>query len=697
MGELTCLCGLSASCSKALWVALLVHVVLSFPDGRPWSRAAGVAIAGAYVATIGGQLLGAFVFPTRGTCSPLCRSRLWPTPSTERREYSALPSLWRRSSCSARRLLALRGPARRAQAPLLVAAGLTIPATVLWLVWVERYRRERSDARDNRSGVFLLVPLGVVAGIVWSRLRRREASDLVVELRTEAAASMRERLAEVLGDPSLEVAYRLDDGRYVDAAGQPFELPQDASRAITLVTAHGDEIAALVHDPALLDEPALVESVRATAGSCSRTSAWRPRCAPNSPRCGHHAPGSSPRRTPSAGDSSAISTTALSSGWSRSPSPWGSRPRVVTQPSSDVLSRAQDEVEEAIAELRELARGIHPTLLRDEGLEAAVEALARRTPLPVTVEGSVGTRLPDAVELAAYFLVSEALTNVVKHASASEAKVRIEREADMLCVVVADNGVGGAHAAPDSGLAGLRDRLEALDATLVVESEPGRGTTYQRRDPMRIVIADDAVLIREGVARVLTESGLEVVGQVGDADGLLASVRGERPDVALVDIRMPPSYTDEGLRAARTIRSQYPETAVLVLSQHLEPTYALQLVEQKPERVGYLLKERVGRVEQLLDAVERVAAGECVVDRAVVDELLAQRGQIDPLAELTPREREIIALMAEGRSNQGICRALWLSPKTVETHIRSAFAKLGIKEASEDNRRVLAVLTYLRR
>jgi DNA-binding NarL/FixJ family response regulator len=214
---------------------------------------------------------------------------------------------------------------------------------------------------------------------------------------------------------------------------------------------------------------------------------------------------------------------------------------------------------------------------------------------------------------------------------------------------------------------------------------------------MRVVIADDAPLIREGVARLLTENGVEVVDQVGDGDAVLTSVRDLRPDVALVDIRMPPTHTDEGLQAARAIRSCYPGTAVLVLSQHLEPDYALQLVEEKPERVGYLLKERVGRVEQLLDALHRVATGECVVDRAVVDELLARRRRVDPFEELTSREREILALMAEGRSNQGICRTLWLSPKTVETHIRGAFGKLGIKEAPEDNRRVLAVLAYLRR
>jgi DNA-binding NarL/FixJ family response regulator len=214
---------------------------------------------------------------------------------------------------------------------------------------------------------------------------------------------------------------------------------------------------------------------------------------------------------------------------------------------------------------------------------------------------------------------------------------------------------------------------------------------------MRVVIADDAPLVREGVARLLTENGVDVVDQVGDADALLRSVCVLGPEIALVDIRMPPTHTDEGLRAAREIRSRYPHTAVLVLSQHLEPDYALQLVEEKPERVGYLMKERVGRVEQLLDAVRRVAAGECVVDRAVVDDLLARRRRVDPLEELTSREREIVALMAEGRSNRGICRALWLSPKTVETHIRGAFAKLGIKEAPEDNRRVLAVLAYLRR
>jgi DNA-binding NarL/FixJ family response regulator len=213
---------------------------------------------------------------------------------------------------------------------------------------------------------------------------------------------------------------------------------------------------------------------------------------------------------------------------------------------------------------------------------------------------------------------------------------------------------------------------------------------------MRAVIADDAVLVREGIARLLVDAEVEIVGQAGDAEQLLRVVDAERPDVAIVDIRMPPTHTDEGLVAAGEIRARYPQTAVIVLSQHLEPRYAIRLVNDHPARVGYLLKERVARVEELIDALRRVIAGECVVDRAVVQELVQRRRRDDPLETLSPREREILELMAEGRSNQGICEAMWVSPKTVETHIHGVFVKLGLGNVPSDNRRVLAVLAYLR-
>jgi DNA-binding NarL/FixJ family response regulator len=213
---------------------------------------------------------------------------------------------------------------------------------------------------------------------------------------------------------------------------------------------------------------------------------------------------------------------------------------------------------------------------------------------------------------------------------------------------------------------------------------------------MRIVVADDAALVREGVSRLLAEAGFEIVGQAADGTELLRLVSQHEPDAAIVDIRMPPTHTDEGLVAARVIRERHAGTSVLVLSQYLEPLYALRLIEESPARVGYLLKERVARVEELSDALHRLAAGECVIDPRVVQELFERQRRHDPLAELSPRERQILELMAEGRSNQGICQSLWLSPKTVETHIRNLFLKLALTEAPEDNRRVLAVLTLLR-
>jgi DNA-binding NarL/FixJ family response regulator len=210
---------------------------------------------------------------------------------------------------------------------------------------------------------------------------------------------------------------------------------------------------------------------------------------------------------------------------------------------------------------------------------------------------------------------------------------------------------------------------------------------------VRVVIAEDEALLRQGLARLLADAGLDVASTAGDLAGLLRAVASYEPDVAIVDIRMPPTHTDEGLVAAGEIHRTHPGTGVLVLSHHLESAYATRLLQEAPEGAGYLLKDRVADVGVLLDALRRVADGECVVDPTIVSRLFSRRRAIE---ELTSRELEVLTLIAEGRSNQAICDRLFLSPKTVEGHIRQIFLKLGLRDAPEDHRRVLAVLTYLR-
>jgi DNA-binding NarL/FixJ family response regulator len=210
------------------------------------------------------------------------------------------------------------------------------------------------------------------------------------------------------------------------------------------------------------------------------------------------------------------------------------------------------------------------------------------------------------------------------------------------------------------------------------------------------VIADDSALLREGVARILTDGGFEIVAQATDAEELLEAVRTLKPDVAVVDVRMPPTHTDEGARAARVIREELPEVGVLVLSQVVEATHALALFSERPEGFGYLLKDRVTEIDDFVEAVGRVGRGGTAIDPAVIAQLVGRRREDDPLGELTPREREVLGLMAEGLSNNGICRRLVLSPKTIETHVNSIFWKLGLAPAPDDHRRVLAVLAFLR-
>jgi len=213
---------------------------------------------------------------------------------------------------------------------------------------------------------------------------------------------------------------------------------------------------------------------------------------------------------------------------------------------------------------------------------------------------------------------------------------------------------------------------------------------------MRIVLADDSVLLREGVARLLEEAGFEVVAQAGDAEDLLRKVGAHKPDLAIVDVRMPPTHTDEGLRAAAEIRERHPGIGVLVLSQYVETHYALDLLADNAEGVGYLLKDRVADLDRFTDAVRRVGEGGSALDPEVVSNLLGRRRRDDPLSELTDREREVLGLMAEGRSNRAVAEQLVVTERAVEKHVTSIFGKLGLPQTAGDHRRVLAVLTYLR-
>jgi DNA-binding NarL/FixJ family response regulator len=213
---------------------------------------------------------------------------------------------------------------------------------------------------------------------------------------------------------------------------------------------------------------------------------------------------------------------------------------------------------------------------------------------------------------------------------------------------------------------------------------------------VRVVVADDVMLTREGIARLLRDAGIDVVAEAENADELMRHVRLARPDAAIADIRMPPTHTDEGLVAAQRIRAEHPDVGVLLLSQYVEPSYALRLLEEQPERVGYLLKERVFDVAILVDALRRIADGETVIDPTIVSRLVRRRRRQDPLDELTEREREVLGLIAEGLSNKAIAARLFVTERTVEAHVKQIFMKLRIDVNPQSHRRVLAVLAYLR-
>jgi signal transduction histidine kinase len=459
-------------------LALVAQLVLSYPAGRVWSAPARVVVGAAYMATVGVQLLSAF-FQADG------RNLLFVAAD---QNLAGIVGRWGSAFGTVvtialavlvvDRLIRLRAVARRVALPLL--AGAVVYASVL--------AARLGASASGHTGLSdwpqpvdqlgtLLIPWGFFAGLLWTRLRRTGASTLVVELREGGAETLRQRLARALGDPTLEIAYWLEGtSGYVDEAGRPFELPHAAGRAVTQVLAGGAPVAVLVHDPILLDEPDLIAAVRATAGLVLENE----RLAAEVRVQLVEVRASRVRIVVAADEARRRLERDLHDGAQQRLVGLSLKLRLA-QTGADpataaVLEKAQDEVEQALGELREFARGVHPSVLREDGLDAAVEVLARRAPLPVEVRGSVGMRLPEAVELAAYFFISEALTNIGKHARASYATLELSHRDRLLVIAVVDDGIGGADYRKGSGLAGLADRLAALDGTVSMERPAQHGT-----------------------------------------------------------------------------------------------------------------------------------------------------------------------------------------------------------------------------
>jgi PAS domain S-box-containing protein len=374
---------------------------------------------------------------------------------------------------------------------------------------------------------------------------------------------------------------------------------------------------------------------------------------------------------------------------------------------SRLVAAAQADLQDAIEELRRLAQGIHPAELSERGLAAALRTLAKRSAASINVERF--GRLAPEIESAAYFITAEATANAVKHASANQIDIEVTRARDELRLTVTDDGVGGASFKEGTGLQGLRDRAEAIGGDLTVDSPIGGPTVLTADLPLfrprprlgfadghlRVVIADDAAMIRQALVELLGSTGIEVVAQVGDAPSLLQEVERHSPDIAIVDIHMPPTQTHEGVHAAIEIRHRFPSVGILLLSSYVESREVIELFEAAASGVGYLLKDSVANVDELLDALERISKGGIVLDPKLVVDMVGRTLRPDPLEVLTAREREVVELMAEGRSNAAIAERLWVTDGAVEKHIRHIFSKLRLPAAPDTHRRVLAVLTFL--
>ena len=358
-----------------------------------------------------------------------------------------------------------------------------------------------------------------------------------------------------------------------------------------------------------------------------------------------------------------------------------------------MLDESVAELGTAVAELRQIAHGIRPSAL-DEGLEAALRQLSGRSPTPVRLRigDSLGL-VPEIVGATAYFVAAEAVHNAVKHAGARHITVRLGREGESVRLSVSGDGRGGATCTPGGGTGGPGRQGRGV-GRINERAQPRRPRNPHRGGAaMRIVIAEDSALFRQGLSNLLEDAGHEVVAAVGNAEAALARTRALEPDVLVCDVRMPPDLTDDGARAAVLLRGEFPRMGIVLLSQHMETTHTARLVPGG--YFAYLLKDRVLDVNEFLEILRRVRAGGTALDPEMVVELIGAARTNRRVEALTLREREVLALMAEGRTNLGIAQRLWLTERTVETHVGNILAKLELPVAPQDHRRVLAVVTYL--
>ena len=362
-----------------------------------------------------------------------------------------------------------------------------------------------------------------------------------------------------------------------------------------------------------------------------------------------------------------------------------------------LVAEARETSLRALSDLRDLVRGICPPVLADRGLGHAVRALALDTPFPVDLDIDLPGRLTTPVESACYFAVAEALANAVRHSGARRVHIRMQHTAGLLRVQVADDGAGGADPARGIRAAGRGAAAGRVRWHPGGQQPAGRADHDRHGGAVRVVVAEDLFLLRDGLTRLLGAHGFEIAAAVDSAPDLLCALLDQRPDVAVVDVRLPPSFADDGLQAALAARQQVPGLPVLLLSQYVEQLYARELLADQSGAVGYLLKDRVFNDDQFVDAIRTVASGGTVMDPEVVSKLLGRRARDEPITRLSAREREVLALMAEGRSNVAIAQRLFVTEKAVSKHTTSIFTKLGLAASEDDNRRVLAVLAYLER